>query len=90
MCNFHPRLYAILRDHADRPDADKIQSFITALAFSECLAYPLSAKYHMTLRGMDTVPICRCRDNTDLNEYQMSCIRQLKSASDALEQMLST
>ena len=90
MCNFHPRLYALLRDHADRPDADKIQSFITALAFSDCLAYPLSAKYHMTLRGLDTVPICRCRDNADLNEYQMSCIRQLKSASDALEQMLST
>ncbi|MBE6551439.1 MAG: dihydrodipicolinate synthase family protein [Ruminococcaceae bacterium] len=90
MCNFHPKLYALLNKYYEtEPEkAELIQSFICAFGFTEALPYPITAKYHMGLCGIPTELTARCRHSGDFNEYAASCMRQMKSASDYLEGIL--
>jgi len=91
MCNFHPRLYAWLgENYAAEPEkADVIQSVIGTFGFTEVgLPYPLTAKYHMALCGIDTENIARNRKSNELTDYGRSCMRQMKLAADELEKLL--
>ena len=89
MCNFHPKLYAWLRDHYQSEAADLVQSVIGTFGFTEVgLPYPLTAKYHMNLCGLATENLARNRKSEELTEYGKSCMRQMKLATDALEKML--
>ena len=89
MCNFHPRLYALLR-HAFRTapeQAAALQSFLCSFGFIESgLSYPLTAKYHMNLCGIPTELTARIPGIAPLSEYGKSCVRQMKQAADLLEQ----
>ena len=91
MCNFHPKLYAWLGEHFER-DAEKaalVQSVIGTFGFTEVgLPYPLTAKYHMDLCGLQTENIARNRKSEEMTEYAKSCMRQMKLATDSLEKML--
>ena len=92
MCNFHPKLYAWLGHNFEKePEkADLIQSFIGTFGFTEGgIPYPLTAKYHMGLCGIETENIARNRKSEELTEYAKSCMRQMKLASDHLEKIIS-
>lgn len=91
MCNFHPKLYAWLgENYAAEPEkAEIIQSVIGTFGFTEKgLPYPLTAKYHMGLCGMETENIARNRKSSELTDYGRSCMRQMKLATDELEKLL--
>lgn len=91
MCNFHPKLYAWLGDNfeKDPEKSELIQSFIGTFGFTEVgLPYPLTAKYHMGLCGIETENIGRSRQSQELTEYAKDCMRQMKLASDHLEKLV--
>lgn len=89
MCNFHPKLYAWLRDNYKSEKADLVQSITGTFGFTEVgLPYPLTAKYHMNLCGIKTENIARNRQNEELTEYAKGCMKQMKLATDNLEKYL--
>ena len=89
MCNFHPSLYAWLGKNIHHPDADLVQSVIGTFGFTEVgLPYPLTAKYHMNLCGIATENYARNRSAKELSEYSISCMKQMKYATDHLEKQL--
>jgi 4-hydroxy-tetrahydrodipicolinate synthase len=93
MCNYHPALYAWLGENyeKDPKTAELVQSVIGTFGFTEVgLPYPLTAKYHMNLCGIDTQVTARSRKGECLAEYAQSCMRQMKLATDSLEQYLLT
>jgi xylulokinase len=70
----------------DTSRADLVQSVIGIFGFAEVgLPYPLTAKYTMNLNGIPTENIARNRESRELTEYAMSCMRQMKLATDRLE-----
>ncbi len=90
MCNFHPKLYSWLRENYKSEKADFVQSVIGTFGFTEVgLPYPLTAKYHMNLCGMETENLARNRESQELTEYAKSCIKQMKFATDQLERFLT-
>ena len=89
MCNFHPKLYAWLGKNYKSEKADLVQSVTGTFGFTEVgLPYPLTAKYHMNLCGISTENIARNRNSSELTEYAKSCMKQMKTATDALEKVL--
>ena len=89
MCNFHPKLYAWLGSHYAEEEADLVQSVTGIFGFTEVgLPYPLTAKYHMNLCGLPTKNLARNRRSEELTDYGRSCMRQMKAATDKLEEML--
>lgn len=88
MANFHPALYAHICHDYDLPVADKLQALIGNYGFTETLCYPLIAKYHMGLCGIPTENIARHRDSALLTPYEMSCMQQMKAATDLIEERL--
>lgn len=87
MANFHPKLYAWLAENyeKDPETADLVQGVLGLFGFSEQLAYPLTAKYHMNLCGIPTEVISRNRRPEEMTEYARSCMRQMKLVTDRLE-----
>ena len=89
MCNFHPKLYAWLGKNYTDEKADVVQSVIGTFGFTEVgLPYPLTAKYHMNLCGIETQNIARNRKSEELTAYGKSCMQQMKYATDHLEKQL--
>ena len=89
MCNFHPQLYAWLKNNYNSKNTELVQSVIGTLGFTETgLPYPLTAKYHMNLFGIKTENPARNRKSEELSEYSKSCIRQIKLLTDAFETQL--
>ena len=91
MCNYHPKLYAWLAEnHSRQPEtAALIQSVIGTFGFTEVgLPYPLTAKYHMNLCGIQTENLARNRKSEELTDYARSCMKQMKTATDYFEKML--
>ena len=66
-----------------------MQAFLGTFGFTESgLPYPLTAKYHMSLCGLATENIARCKASEQLTDYAKDCVRQMKIASDLLERTL--
>lgn len=86
MANFHPRLYSWLGENFEKePEkAELVQGVIGNFGFTECLCYPLTAKYHMNLCGIPTENIARNRKSEELREYEKSCMRQMKLVTDEI------
>lgn len=85
MCNFHPELYVRLcRIFEQEPEqAALLQSLIGTFGFTEAgLPYPLTAKYHMYLEGIETELTARNRKESELTDYAKSCVRQMKLMCD--------
>ena len=92
MCNFHPKLYSWLcKNFEKQPDtAEKLQSVLGTAAFTEALAYPVTAKYHLKeIVGLplDSI-VTRKRPASDLQEYDIDCIRQMAMLADMAEKQL--
>ena len=91
MCNYHPKLYSWLAANykTDPEKAEKVQSLIGLLGYTESgIPYPLSAKYHMTLCGIETNLITRNPACRPLTEYNMDSVRQMKLLTDEAEKLL--
>jgi len=90
MCNFHPDLYAKLCANVDQNPAEarRLQAFLGTAAFTEALAYPVTAKYH--LKEIAGLPLdsleTRKRPAADLTRYHRDCILQMEQ----LAQMMRT
>ena len=87
MCNFHPKLYAWLCENFDKePDrAEKVQSFLCLSAFTESLAYPCTAKWHLRrYEGIDISTFARSRDDRMLRRYDRDCVSYMNAAATAL------
>ena len=90
MCNFHPDLYARLCDvFADDPaEAERLQAFLGTAAFTESLAYPVTAKYH--LKEIAGLPLdsleTRKRPVSDLTRYHRDCIQQMERLAEKMRE----
>ncbi len=80
MCNFHPELYVWLtHNYMGQPElAEKIGAFLSITAFTESLAYPITAKYHLSqLKGLPVSLYSRSRDAVDFKPYDAMCVQQM-------------
>ena len=90
MCNFHPDLYARLCDvFADDPsEAERLEAFLGTAAFTESLAYPVTAKYH--LKEIAGLPLdsleTRKRPVSDLTRYHRDCIQQMERLAEKMRE----
>lgn len=90
MCNFHPQLYTKLKELYISGDnrAELLQSIIGTFGFTEVgLAYPLTAKYSMTLCGNKTELVSRVRKTEELTDYAKFCVEEMKYATDEVEKL---
>ncbi|MBQ3707164.1 MAG: dihydrodipicolinate synthase family protein [Clostridia bacterium] len=92
MANFHPDLYVRLCEswEDDPAGAEVLQAFLGTAAFTESLAYPVTAKYH--LREIVGLPLetvdARTRPASDLTDYHKSCVRQVETLAEAMRAWL--
>lgn len=81
MCNYHPELYVWLCENYDKDPqkAEYVQSLIGTVGFTEIgLPYPLTAKYHMCLEGLETANVARNRKSEELTDYVKYCVEQMR------------
>lgn len=76
MANFHPEFYSWLCDHIEDERAEAVQGYLAYTAFSESMAYPVTAKYHMNLIGISMELDSRSRKKSEFNNYQKDIVRQ--------------
>ncbi|MBO6052219.1 MAG: hypothetical protein J6Q17_00640, partial [Clostridia bacterium] len=81
-----------LHRHAVRAEtAEILQSFLGTAAFTEALAYPVTAKYH--LREIVGLPFetidARTRPAADLTDYHKSCVCQMETLAEAVRGWLA-
>ncbi len=86
MCNFHPELYVWLTHHfKDQPEtAETVGAFLSIAAFTESLAYPITAKYHLSqIEGLPIASLySRSRDAADFKPYDAMCVRQMNEVAN--------
>lgn len=86
MCNFHPELYVWLTHHfKDQPEtAETVGAFLSMTAFTEALAYPITAKYHLSqIEGLPIASLyARSRDAADFKPYDAMCVRQMNELAN--------
>ena len=81
MANYHPELYVWLCENYDKEPqkAELLQSLLGTVGFTETgLPYPLTAKYHMCLEGIETVNYARNRKAEELTGYVKDCTVQMR------------
>ena len=81
MANYHPELYVWLCENYEKEPqkAELVQSLLGTAGFTESgLPYPLTAKYHMCLEGIETENIARNRKSSELTDYAKDCTYQLQ------------
>lgn len=76
MANFHPEIYSWLCDNINDERAEAVQGYLAHTAFSECMAYPVTAKYRMNLNGVPMEIESRSRKKCEFTKYQQDIIRQ--------------
>lgn len=76
MANFHPDIYSWICDNIDDERAEAVQGYLAYTAFSECMTYPVTAKYHMNLIGIPMELDSRSRKKTEFDNYQKDIVRQ--------------
>ena len=89
MANYHPALYVWLcHRFAEEPArADLLQSVLCMAGFTEGgLPYPLTAKYHMCLEGIETELVTRKPGCNPMTDYDRDCMRQMRLLTKALEE----
>jgi len=79
MANFHPELYSELCScYKDEPEkAEKIQDFVGFASLAECQCYPVNAKYHYNLVGIDMCIDSRARDKAGFGYQDRIVIEEM-------------
>lgn len=70
MANFHPEIYSWLcKNFKNEPEkAKEVQGFLAFASLAECQQYPVNAKYHLGLLGVDITNLSRARDASMFSE----------------------
>ncbi|MGI6199810.1 MAG: dihydrodipicolinate synthase family protein [Christensenellales bacterium] len=81
MANFHPALYSQLCAWArqglgEQAQTQQLQALLCLYAFTESMAYPVTAKYHMNLVGVPMALYTRARPAAELTAYQRGIVEQ--------------
>lgn len=81
MANFHPALYSRLcalarQGRGGEDQAQQLQALLCLYAFTESMAYPVTAKYHMNLVGVPMSLYTRARPAAELTAYQRGVVEQ--------------
>lgn len=79
MGNFHPELYSWLcKNYETEPEkAEQVQAFIAFASLAECQMYPVNAKYHMGLCGVEMGIDCRVKDASLFTDANKKEIKQM-------------
>lgn len=79
MANFHPEIYSWLcKNYKAEPEkAKEVQAFLAFASLAECQLYPVNAKYHMGLCGIDIGYNARVKDASLFNESNKKEIEQM-------------
>jgi 4-hydroxy-tetrahydrodipicolinate synthase len=79
MANFHPDLYGwLVKNWNTEPEkAEKLQNFLGFASLIECQVYPVNAKYHMQLEGININLHTRSRDQQAFTGANRKEIEQL-------------
>ena len=90
MGNFHPDLYAWLCENYDKePEkAQQVQNFIGLAAFTESLAYGVTAKYHMNTVGVPMSLWSRSRDHKQFTKYQRMIVDDMIKAENDIRAII--
>ena len=86
MCNFHPRLYGWLVHHfeTDPEKAALAADLCSMTAFTESLAYPITAKYHLNeIAGVPMSLYAKSRKAEEFTPYHTMCVRQMDELVNA-------
>ena len=81
MANFHADLYVWLcENYTKSPErAEQMQNFLGAASLMECQVYPVNAKYHMQLEGLNISTHCRTRDAAELTKNKQMEVEQFRA-----------
>lgn len=79
MANFHPEIYSWLcKNYKTEPEkAEQVQAFLAFASLAECQMYPINAKYHLGLCGIDIGYKCRVSDASLFVEGRQKEIAQM-------------
>ncbi|MBQ8333311.1 MAG: dihydrodipicolinate synthase family protein [Clostridia bacterium] len=91
MANFHPKLYVWLCENwANDPEtAEEAADFLSLAAFTESLAYPITAKYHHAkIAGNPMQLYAKSRNTSDFRPYDAMCVEQMHRAACRMEEKL--
>lgn len=79
MGNFHPEIYSWLcKNYKTEPDkAKQVQAFLAFASLAECQMYPVNAKYHLGLCGLDIGYVARSKDASMFSESNKKEIEQM-------------
>ncbi|MBE6820990.1 MAG: dihydrodipicolinate synthase family protein [Ruminococcaceae bacterium] len=90
MANFHPEMYSWLcKNYEKEPEkAEKVQAFLAFASLAECQMYPVNAKYHMGLCGLDVGYDCRVKDASLFTEGNKKEINQMYIVEKMFKEML--
>lgn len=80
MANFHPELYTwLVHNFVSEPTlAETAAALASMTAFTESLAYPITAKYHLSqIEGLPIELYSRSRRAEDFTPYHAMCVRQM-------------
>lgn len=92
MANFHPELYVWLCSYFEKEPqkADYLADLLSVCAFTESMAYPVTAKYHLTLEGIPMELATRSRDWEELTLYQRQVVEQMRELTRQAAHALSS
>ena len=91
MANFHPQLYVWLcENYETNPEkAEEVADFLSMTAFTESLAYPITAKYHLSsIENISMTLHARSRSAKEFTPYPAMCIDQMNRAARRLMETL--
>lgn len=90
MANFHPEVYSWLcKNFAEMPEkAQVVQDFLGLASMAECQQYPVNAKYHLSLCGVNMGYASRARDAAAFKSNHKMEIDQLFGATVNLKKQL--
>lgn len=79
MGNFHPEIYSWLcKNYKTEPEkAKEVQAFLAFASLAECQYYPVNAKYHLGLCGVDIGYGARVKDAANFSESNKKEIDQM-------------
>ena len=91
MANFHPDLYVWLcGNYQKQPQkASVLQNALGSASLIEYQAYPVNAKYHMRLEGIDMSIASRVMNDDNLTQSKRMEVRQFRSNMERMKEFVN-
>lgn len=91
MANFQPKAYVWMYDNYrnEQKKAEQLSALLSMSAFSESLAYPVTAKYYLrTYEHLRITNLSRSRNPDCFGSYDKIAMAQIKCLNDVIDQWL--